>query len=75
MRPTVEIPPSLSVQEGITRNAVGSDDGLGLENREEFVEPGGDSLSVSQRHKILGHPCAAGCGHYCWVVMQKLTNS
>lgn len=21
--------------------------------------------------KVMGHPCAAGCGHYCWVSSER----
>lgn len=22
--------------------------------------------------KVVGHPCAAGCGHYCWAANEKV---
>lgn len=23
-------------------------------------------IYIGRRRKLAGHPCAAGCGHYCW---------
>ncbi|KAL5487631.1 RTC1 [Sanghuangporus weigelae] len=33
---------------------------------------GGSSLPDQSTIKISGHPCAAGCGHYCWTASEKL---
>lgn len=50
----------------------GSDDGIGTVTREgeeslvgsKMTETVGDGGEAGVA--IQGHPCAAGCGHYCW---------
>ncbi|KAF9653438.1 WD40 repeat-like protein [Thelephora ganbajun] len=34
------------------------------------VSVGGVPQPLSLREQLSGHPCAAGCGHYCWASVQ-----
>ena len=31
-----------------------------------------DSPEVSRMTKLKGHPCAAGCGHFCWAASGEM---
>jgi hypothetical protein len=65
----VELPsPTIASQEN-----KGPDENYNSENREASSDSGAaaEPEPVDQkRGKMLGHPCAAGCGHYCWAVME-----
>ena len=72
----VELPSPASV----TQENKGHDDNHSGENQEEGTpaagsyDPGATTEFLSpnqQRNKVFGHPCAAGCGHYCWAVMER----
>lgn len=69
----VDMPPlswkDSGVQEGRAR--AGSGETLGQGAQDVSTESGDAGFSY-QRDKMLGHPCAAGCGHYCWAVMEKV---
>lgn len=30
------------------------------------AEGGGGQIGIGRELTLKGHPCAAGCGHYCW---------
>ncbi|KAH8107815.1 hypothetical protein BXZ70DRAFT_912770 [Cristinia sonorae] len=36
------------------------------------IEGQSDAAVGSQSESILGHPCAAGCGHFCWAANEAL---
>ena len=31
-----------------------------------------DSPKVSRMTRLRGHPCAAGCGHFCWATSRRI---
>lgn len=37
-----------------------------------------DENAVEERKgsmvRVMGHPCAAGCGHHCWASSEKMTS-
>ena len=55
----------------------GSDDGVSSRDGEEgrFGFRGPDSNVIDTKNTLLGHPCAAGCGHYCWAANEALPYS
>ena len=52
----------------------GSDDGISSRDGEDGRLRGHDSHVIDTKN-ILGHPCAAGCGHYCWAANEALPYS
>lgn len=50
----------------------GSDDGLSSRDGEDGKYRNNEVVSVETKNDILGHPCAAGCGHYCWAANEGL---
>lgn len=37
---------------------------------EDVVEENKDNIVI----RLMGHPCAAGCGHYCWAASERMTS-
>ena len=33
---------------------------------DDSLMDGTGPVAMSQKNQIWGHPCATGCGHYCW---------
>ena len=56
---------------GLSRTASSGMVGLGLGS---FGNMGGreKERDSSLKRKIMGHPCAAGCGHLCWAANDAL---
>ncbi|KAH9941480.1 hypothetical protein B0H21DRAFT_546035 [Amylocystis lapponica] len=54
----------------------GSDDSTGLRSSEGKAAFGeiGEFETTTAAQTLLGHPCAVGCGHYCWVVRGQLAS-
>ncbi|KAI0644296.1 hypothetical protein C8Q79DRAFT_139375 [Trametes meyenii] len=52
-----------------------SDDGLSFQGEGEGMSGSYSStkgvMHVSSSNTVHGHPCAAGCGHFCWAVNDK----
>ena len=56
-----------------------SDDGFSASGKDGSSEAGesvGGAVGIVGKKpmSILGHPCAAGCGHYCWAASEALFN-
>ncbi|KDQ51501.1 hypothetical protein JAAARDRAFT_210996 [Jaapia argillacea MUCL 33604] len=82
-RPMVELPQTALLQPSEKRGrtisraspfmgGVGQDDAAPSAGV-DLPPENSDSTGLSTPHNaILGHPCAAGCGHFCWAVHEPL---
>lgn len=50
----------------------GSDDGLSSKDGDDGKFRTPETINLEAKNDILGHPCAAGCGHYCWAANEAL---
>ena len=51
----------------------GSDDGMSSRDGDEGRYRVHESTDIVEiKGAIIGHPCAAGCGHYCWAANEAV---
>lgn len=76
-RSTPTTPESKFRGRGMSRSVdgEGSDDGVSSRDGEDGRSRGHEPSGVEARNAILGHPCATGCGHYCWAANEVLLYS
>lgn len=74
-RPMVELPRSFPQVTAIRVRSVTRTSPLGSEGDDddssttsEIPLESHSPVHDGQSGKLLGHPCAAGCGHFCWAV-------
>ncbi|KAJ3553400.1 hypothetical protein NM688_g3633 [Phlebia brevispora] len=50
----------------------GSDDGFSSRDGEDGRYRNHELVGVEPKNVLLGRPCAAGCGHYCWAANEAV---
>jgi SEA/GATOR complex protein SEA2/WDR24 len=53
----------------------GSDKDKGREELREYEASAGNNSERRPNMRILGHACAAGCGHWCWAANERFTGT
>ncbi|KAF8519696.1 hypothetical protein JB92DRAFT_1977542 [Gautieria morchelliformis] len=53
----------------------GSDKDRGKEELREYEASTGNNTERRPNMRILGHACAAGCGHWCWAANERFTGT
>ena len=66
--PTPLVPSTFKPQHRVTRSTSRSNDGEGDDTNATFdCSFDTSTVTPASSSQLFGHPCAAGCGHFCWV--------
>lgn len=76
----VHMPPSPSLSElglrgrSLSRSGTEIAEDEGSNSTDGKFEASGlpTPATLAQTRRLMGHPCAAGCGHYCWMANERV---
>ncbi|ETW85124.1 hypothetical protein HETIRDRAFT_424556 [Heterobasidion irregulare TC 32-1] len=76
----VHMPPSPSLSEiglrgrSLSRSGTEMAEDEGSNSTDGKFEASGlpTPATLAQTRRLMGHPCAAGCGHYCWMANERV---